>query len=108
MCAQFLGEISVSYQGQSEGCLPEILAIEGKHRMPREIRPLGLIELNSRFPSVVAQVTQLFHLFSLLSLPSVPHPCRPRRKILRPVSRPSVSDTGYLDPGSPCLLWAIS
>lgn len=43
--AQFLGEISVFYQGQSEGCLPERFVIEGKQRMPRKIIQLGLINL---------------------------------------------------------------
>lgn len=45
ICALFLGEVPLSYQGRSAGCLPERSVIRGKQRMPRKIIQLGLINL---------------------------------------------------------------
>ena len=96
--AQFLDEVSVSYQGQSKGCFPERFVIEGKQRMPRKIIQLGLINLVECMFSFChgsqLKVSGLSHStlppFTLLCLHSALNSYSPLREILHPMSCPSI------------------
>lgn len=96
--AQFLGEISVSYQRQSKGSFPERFVIEGKQRMPRKTMHLGLINLAECMFSFChgspLKVSGLSHStltpFTLPCLHSALNACSPLRKILHPVSSPGI------------------